>query len=509
MYRSVNGGETWNKVQLSDITDEIQARDIFALNNDDVFVATTYVIFASNDCGQTWALHSKQAMNSFFFLNSSEVWGGGVGLIEAGLFHSLDGGKSWENLITSNVPHGFEWFRAVNFVDEQTGWIVGNTPKSGTGAFILKTTDGGKSWFEQAHPSDSYFLNIFMLDKEYGWIVGREGTILHTKNGGQDWVIQNSGILYPLWAVHFVNRESGWAVGGDFTGGSSVQGIILHTNNSGETWIDQTPGVIPRLFDVYFADSLRGWVVGGGGSDYDYGIILHTEDGGNSWTTQRTGYGLDLWGVDFVNKNIGWTIGYDPQTNAPILHTSDGGKTWIGQYDAGGSDLKFIDEQTGWLVGSFGSIYHTNNGGETWIQQPSYTTNWFYGADFVNAKVGWIIGDHGTIMKTTNGGNNKPPEPPPPEISNFILKQNYPNPFNQGTTIQIELSKNESFVNLNIFDILGKKIISLFEGKPDRGIHKFYWRGVDKFNRQVSNGIYFYQLEVDGLMKTKKMLRIK
>ena len=60
-----------------------------------------------------------------------------------------------------------------------------------------------------------------------------------------------------------------------------------------------------------------------------------------------------------------------------------------------------------------------------------------------------------------------------------------------------------------VVSLIISEIISLFEGKPDRGIHKFYWRGVDKFNRQVSNGIYFYQLEVDGLMKTKKMLMIK
>ncbi|NIR62484.1 MAG: hypothetical protein GWN00_02165 [Aliifodinibius sp.] len=173
---------------------------------------------------------------------------------EAGVFHSTDGGLTWENLIHSEIPHGFDNMVAVDFVNSQTGWVIGNAPN-----FILKTTDGGQSWFEQ---SGGGGLNLTFVDDQYGWIVGSGGTILHTTNGGQTWLPQNSGTGFKLQAVSFIDRHHGWVAGEAFTG-NGFEGIILHTGNGGQTWIDQTPGTQSSLSDVSFVDSLHGWVVGG------------------------------------------------------------------------------------------------------------------------------------------------------------------------------------------------------------------------------------------------------
>lgn len=86
----------------------------------------------------------------------------------------------------------------------------------------------------------------------------------------------------------------------------------------------------------------------------------------------------------------------------------------------------------------------------------------------------------------------------------YRLSQNYPNPFNPGTTIRYSLSK-PGFVQLKIYDISGKEISSLVSGNIDAGSY------IQKFTPDnISGGIYFYSLNVNGITAdTKKMIYLK
>ena len=64
----------------------------------------------------------------------------------------------------------------------------------------------------------------------------------------------------------------------------------------------------------------------------------------------------------------------------------------------------FIDENTGFIVGEFGTILKTTNGGTTWTSISSGTGNTLYSVKFPDATTGYIAGDNGTIMKTADGG---------------------------------------------------------------------------------------------------------
>ncbi|GKS62667.1 hypothetical protein YTPLAS21_21250 [Candidatus Nitrosocosmicus sp.] len=504
--RSTDGGENWEWFAFTDILDG-SILNLVALDNEQLFAATNYGIYASSNGGQNWSLRSGELMNDFAFLNSQEGWGGGIGAVKVGLFHTLDGGFSWENLVTTNNPFGYEGYVAVDFVDSQTGWLIGSAPN-----FILKTTDGGQNWFEQpSNPTGG--VNLAFIDHHYGWIVGWNGRILHTSDGGENWQVQNSGTGYPLRAVNFVDHRNGWAVGGDFTG-NGVEGVILRTTDSGQTWIDQTPPLIPRLFGVSFVDSLTGWAVGGGGSIYDYGIIMHTSNGGESWTIQQLGFGLNLLDVEFVDATHGWAVGYDPETEGEIIHTSDGGLTWHAQLNddyVSPWNIKAISRSISWVCGTHGDIYHTSNGGESWVRQQSYTVQWLRGLDFIDESTGWIVGWNGTILHTETGGITfiTPHENPPFFPQSFILHANYPNPFNPETTIPFQILKSGARVQLLIFDMLGRKIRNLFDGELPARNHVIQWDGKDEYGRDVSSGIYFYRLEVDRQAKARKMLKLQ
>ena len=90
----------------------------------------------------------------------------------------------------------------------------------------------------------------------------------------------------------------------------------------------------------------------------------------------------------------------------------------------------------------------------------------------------------------------------------FILHQNYPNPFNPSTVISFSLSKEE-FVSINIYDMTGKHIICLMNGKKKVGTHNINWSGRDKNGALITTGQYLYQLRTKSSSTFMKMLFIK
>ncbi|MCK9280759.1 MAG: CotH kinase family protein [Melioribacteraceae bacterium] len=85
----------------------------------------------------------------------------------------------------------------------------------------------------------------------------------------------------------------------------------------------------------------------------------------------------------------------------------------------------------------------------------------------------------------------------------FALEQNYPNPFNPTTTINYSLPK-ESFINLTVYNILGKEMINLVDETKEAGQYKVMFDASG-----LSSGIYFYTLNTGEITITKKMILVK
>ncbi len=90
----------------------------------------------------------------------------------------------------------------------------------------------------------------------------------------------------------------------------------------------------------------------------------------------------------------------------------------------------------------------------------------------------------------------------------YALHQNYPNPFNPVTTIRYDLPQF-SQVELTIIDLLGRKVKTLVNMKQQPGVKTVMWDGTDEAGRQVSAGIYLYQIKAGELENTKKMVLLK
>ena len=90
----------------------------------------------------------------------------------------------------------------------------------------------------------------------------------------------------------------------------------------------------------------------------------------------------------------------------------------------------------------------------------------------------------------------------------FSLSQNYPNPFNPKTRIQFDIPKS-SHTTVIVYDLLGNKVATLIDENIMPGRHTLSWNAVNDFNRKLPSGIYFYQIQAEGFIDTKKMLLLK
>ncbi len=84
-----------------------------------------------------------------------------------------------------------------------------------------------------------------------------------------------------------------------------------------------------------------------------------------------------------------------------------------------------------------------------------------------------------------------------------VLSQNFPNPFNAQTTIKYSLPI-ASHVTIDIFDILGRKISTLAQGRQLAGSHAVIWDASG-----TASGIYFYRIDANGYKETRQMVLLK
>ncbi|MFA7288185.1 MAG: T9SS type A sorting domain-containing protein [Melioribacteraceae bacterium] len=89
--------------------------------------------------------------------------------------------------------------------------------------------------------------------------------------------------------------------------------------------------------------------------------------------------------------------------------------------------------------------------------------------------------------------------------NDFKLMQNYPNPFNPTTTITYQIPEAGK-IKLEVFDLLGRKVATLFEGEELSGSYRLT---LDAAKLNLNSGVYFYQLTSGKNAQTKKMILLK
>lgn len=294
LYTS-DAGNAWNYPLGGTGNDAIA---IDASDKDNVWVCGDYgFVIHSSDGGNTWHQYEASEYGPTFLKIASpdnyHVWvAGGFQGSGACVYATKDGGLTWQRQ-AQNIG-GVTYWWGMDFVDTSYGWICSN----GANARIARTTDGGSNWNLVYGPiSDCDLWAIDFIDRNTGWAVGDSFSysppayhawIRKTTDGGNTWVSQNPGIIdMDLQDVDFVNSQVGYITGGLF--GSDQ--VFLKTTDGGNTWSYLLPDdTLQSVFRVDFVNENEGWVKSGL-------YVYHTLNGGRDWHTdaQFFGDGFSNW----------------------------------------------------------------------------------------------------------------------------------------------------------------------------------------------------------------------
>ncbi|NWG28725.1 MAG: T9SS type A sorting domain-containing protein [Ignavibacteriaceae bacterium] len=90
------------------------------------------------------------------------------------------------------------------------------------------------------------------------------------------------------------------------------------------------------------------------------------------------------------------------------------------------------------------------------------------------------------------------------------LYDNFPNPFNPATRIQYTIS-NTQFVSLKVYDILGNEIATIVNEEKQPGTYEVEFNAQSHSGevRNLTSGIYFYQIQAGSFTQTRKMILMK
>ncbi len=294
---------------------------------------------------------TNRTYEDVYFVNSQKGWIVG----DDWILNTINGGNSWDTLFFDD---SYTWFGDIHFTNENTGYAVGGVggPYDGE-ALILKTINSGETWNDitPANIETLHLREMFFINEETGWAVG--DVIMKTTDAGETWTEQAQELNFYMFDIFFIDEHTGWAFGNQ----------VLYTENGGETWsILNNISFNQSIYIGYFFDYNNGFAIGNWHPD-DMDTHFTTTNGGETWEKHHLDItNPEFYDCDFFNSTTGWAVG----DNANIAKTTDNGITWVEQ-ECPANTLKlkgvdFINENEGWAVGHVNTIIHTTNGGETW-----------------------------------------------------------------------------------------------------------------------------------------------
>jgi len=307
---------------------------------------------------------------------------------------------------------------------------------------------------------------------------------------------------------------------------------------NGSSWMILTPSLISSAWakPIHADKNGKIWIVNDG--------YLISYDG-SSWTQFTTSTGLPSGNINCLYSNatqllIGtndagliffdgtstWTVKDTTNSNIPsnkimaMMQRND--TLWIG---CGGGNLVAYHNSTFTIYTNAyinDNIYQLDidSKGNVWIAAYGTGvvkfdgTNWTlfdntnYPLDFYNQimSIGvdasdnvWIGNRQDGLTVCNENGWAKVEENIIPK--SFSLSQNYPNPFETQTTINYTIPEN-SFVSLVVYNILGKKILTLVNETQNKGKHQIVFDA-----EKLSDGIYYYELKCNSFVKARKMIK--
>ncbi len=245
----------------------------------------------------------KGDIKTMDFISEKTGWAAGYGT----LLKTEDGGRSWFSL-TNNFT--LSDIKTIDFVNDSVGWMLGFN-------FLVKTQDGGKTWDDSPWGFDA----IYPVNDSVVYAVGYN--ILKSTDGGEYWQIVNSGSKNRnITSGWFFNNEIGIVIGNK----NEEEGVILRTFNGGKTWDERVFPEFEYIGDLQFINDSTGYFL----ADNNSGkyVLCITTDTLNTYSVLSTGDDRRINAYHFLDKNTAYATMYDSSRNVNVMKSLNGGVTW-------------------------------------------------------------------------------------------------------------------------------------------------------------------------------------
>ncbi len=386
----------------------------------------------------------------------------------------------------------------VDFVDENFGWVYGESRSGGSSVFI--TNDGGDNWYEQPLSYSMYNCEFVSPAVAYGGYT--QGYIYTSTDYGVNWDLVVTDYEGMFDQFYFTDDQTGWAAGS----------AIYFTEDGGSSWQEQDFIPYGHTWEIEFLDSENGARVGFSWPSGQYAYISVTDNAGINWDYQQFNQFEEFRSIDYFDNVI--IVAGNNESNDVVGFTYDSGENWVFNQEPGGTlqAASFYDETSGWILSRSGNVKRTQNLGSDWALETDLTDDpdqKYYDIYFNNEHSGWVSGANGKLHHYTENSFADD------EITNVTTNLNsFPNPCYLGNikSSQLEISFNlteSQSVVLEIYDIKGHKIKSLDKSFCSAGLNNAYWDGTDENNHSVSSGIYLCKLETSTNTNCCKLMLIK
>lgn len=522
IYKTTTGGNSWLFKGIPAF--DFAPSKVFAYDQNNIFVIGTdgwingelyYVFYQSSNGGNSWiGKQFNDQITDVFFESPTCGW-----ICSGKIFSTINRGVSWDSTDTYAQQFEFKgansWAAGVNTISYSndkwqtvtpqikgvfSGFLWDGCAKDTNTAFacgsnktIIGTTDGGKNWDKYYSSSDNSYLNGITFKDDEVWAVGQHGLVVSSNDYGITW--NEKTIIDGNWLsdITFISNGVGYIVG-MYAGGG-----IFTSLDQGETWniLEYYPE-LASIDKIKFSRDDLGWALG-----YPYALMRSTTNG-RSWEIVVDS--IYNFSNIAVSGDTAWFTYYNN-----VLRTTDAGINWesfkVFDYNTmifSNCDIDFIDSKTGYVSTYDSRVYKSIDGGQTWVEEifPNGLSN--FAMDFVNEEVGWVFGYPGIVLKRDpNFVSVDEPTYQSNNLNTFSLFQNYPNPYNSQTTISYSVPIS-SLVQIQIFDILGRKVSTLLNEEKAAGNYKINFNA-----RELTSGVYFYRLQAGDYVETKKMIYLK